>query len=90
MNVQIELPRIFGKYTNKNVDIKVEGNTIQECIDDMVRQYPDIKKVLINSEGHLGHSYDIFVNGECFYPLDLNMPVKDGDKLNLVLLIYGG
>ncbi len=90
MSAEIELSPVFGRYTKNHLDIKVEGKTIGDCIDDLVRQFPDIKKVIIDKDGHFGHSYDIFINGESSYPLDMSKPVHEGDKLNIVLLIYGG
>ena len=90
MSAQIELSPVFGRYTQNHLAIKVEGKTFSECIDDLVRQFPDIKKVIIDKDGNFGHSYDIFVNGESSYPLDMSSPVKDGDILNIVPMIYGG
>jgi molybdopterin converting factor small subunit len=90
MSAEIEISSVFGRYTNEQLNIKVEGKTVGECINDLVRQYPDIGKVLLDKNGKLGHSYDVFINGESAYPVDMAKSVSDGDKLNIVMLIYGG
>jgi len=90
MSAEIELSSILGRYTNKQLNIKVEGSTVGECLDDLFRQYPDLKKMLINSEGKLHRSYDIYINGASAYPMEMKKPVQDGDKLNIVFIIYGG
>jgi molybdopterin converting factor small subunit len=90
MSAEIEISSIFGRYTNDQLNIKVEGKTVGECIQDFVRQYPDIRKVLLDKDGKLSHSYDVFINGESAYPVDMAKSVSDGDKLNIVMLIYGG
>lgn len=90
MSAEIEISPVFGRYTDNNLNIKVQGTTVGECIADLVRQYPDIGKVILDKDGKLGHTYDVFVNGESAYPMDSKKPVRDGDKLNIVMLIQGG
>lgn len=90
MSVEIELSSIFGRYTKNQLNIDVKGKNIKECLHDLVRQFPDLKRVLLNKEGDLQNAYDYYVNGESSYPKDMNKPLKDGDKLNVVYVIYGG
>ena len=90
MSVDVEISSVFARYTNNQVNMKAEGKTVGECLRDLARQYPDLKKVLLDKNGDLTPSFDIFVNGENAYPHAMTHPVKDGDKLNIMLLIYGG
>jgi molybdopterin converting factor small subunit len=90
MSVQVELSSMFGLYTENKLNIDVQGKTIKECLQDLVRQFPDLKKVLLNKEGDLQSTYEYFVNGESSYPRDMNKTLKDGDKLNVVYVIHGG
>ncbi|OGO31943.1 MAG: hypothetical protein A2Z29_06045 [Chloroflexi bacterium RBG_16_56_11] len=90
MSAEIEISPVFARYTEGHMSVKVEGKTVGECINDFVRQFPKIKKIILDKHGRLGHSYDVYVNGESAYPMEMTKPVKDGDRLNIVLLIYGG
>jgi molybdopterin converting factor small subunit len=90
MSVQVELSSMFGLYTENKLNIDVQGKTIKECLNDLVRQFPDLKKVLLNQEGNLQNTYEYYVNGESSFPRDMNKPLKDGDKLNVVYVIHGG
>jgi hypothetical protein len=90
MSVNVELSSIFGRFTNNQLTVKVEGSNIRECLNDLVRQFPDLKRILLNKAGNLLHGYDIYINGEGEYPLDMNRQVNDGDKLNVVYVILGG
>jgi molybdopterin converting factor small subunit len=90
MSVNIEISPIFGRYTNNILNMKVEGKTVRECLHDLVRQFPDLKKMLLDKDGNLMHSYDFYINGENVYPKDMMKPLKDGDKLNVVFIIHGG
>lgn len=90
MSVQVELSSMFGLYTDNKLNIDVQGKTIKECLQDLVRQFPDLKKVLLNKDGDLQSTYEYFVNGESSYPRDMNKLLKNGDKLNVVYVIHGG
>lgn len=90
MSATVEITSIFGRYTNNQLSIKVAGSTIGECIDDLVKQYPEFGKIILGKNGKLRHNFDIFINGKTVYPLEMTRPVNDGDKLNVVMLIQGG
>ena len=90
MSVEVELSSIFGQYTGGQVNMKVEGATVRECLHDLVRQYPKLKKMLLNKEGDLMSSYDFYINGQSVYPKDMNAPLIDGDNLNVLYVIHGG
>jgi molybdopterin converting factor small subunit len=90
MSVDIEISSAFGMYTGNVLNMKVEGKTVRECLHDLVRQFPRLKKVLLDKDGNLMHSYDYFINGQSVYPKNMNQPLKDGDKLNVLYVIHGG
>ncbi len=90
MSVNVEISSVFGRYTGGVLNMKVEGKTVRECLHDLVRQFPDLKRMLLNKDGNLMHAYDFIINGERVYPKDMNLPLKDGDKLNVVYVIHGG
>lgn len=90
MSIDIEISSIFACYTNNQTNIKAIGDTVGECLRDLARQYPDFGKILLDKNGELSTAFDIFVNGENAYPNTMTWPVKDGDKINVVMLIHGG
>ena len=90
MSATIELSSIFSYYTDNNLSIPVAGKTLGECIEELVEKYPEMKKLIFDREGKLTRSYDIYVNGESSYPLEMTKTIKDGDKINLVFVVFGG
>ena len=90
MSVNVEISPIFGRYTDNVLNMKVKGKTVRECLHDLVKQFPDLKRMLLDKDGNLMHSYDYFINGESAYPRDMNKPLKSGDKLNISFVIHGG
>ncbi len=90
MSVQLELSSIFGSFTDNKLTFQVEGKTVGECLKELFKQYPKLEKLLLTSEGELQRSYDVYINGQSAYPKEMKKKVKDGDKLNLVYIIFGG
>ena len=90
MSIEIEISPVFARYANNQVSVTVKGKTVGECLQDLVRQHPDLKKIILTREGKLQHSFDVFINGENAYPGEMEKPVRDGDKIHVVLLIHGG
>lgn len=74
---------------NKRV-VEVDGSTVGECLNHLVKQFPRIKKQLLSKDGHLFENIIISINGESAYPEQLAKPVKDGDELKIVMVIGGG
>ena len=90
MSITIQISSVFAKYADNQTVLTVKGNTVGECLDDLIGQYPELKTVFLDSEGKLIHSYDVYINGKSAYPNEMTKPVKDGDKLHVVPVIYGG
>lgn len=90
MSIQIEISPLFSKYVGNELNVTVSGATVGECLHDLARQHPDVNKVFLDRDGVLLHTYDIYINGARVYPLRMTTPVRDGDKLNIVMIISGG
>jgi len=90
MSIEIALSSIFGRFTDNKLTFQVEGKTVGECLKELFKQYPRLEKMLLTREGELQRSYDVYINGESSYPKEMKKKVNDGDKLNLVYIIFGG
>jgi len=90
MSVRINLPPTLHSFTNNQAVVEVNGSTVGECLNELVRQFPRLKPMMFNKQGKLLNSIDIYVNQESSYPEELAKPVKDGDELHITLMIAGG
>ena len=90
MSIEVKISPTLTRYTNEQSVARVNGSTVGECLDDLVKQFPDIKPALFNKRGRLHRYIDVCVNLESAYPEELAKPVKDGDKLHVILVIAGG
>jgi molybdopterin synthase sulfur carrier subunit len=90
VSVKINIHPSFRHLTNGQTVVEVNGNTVGQCLDDLIRQFPQIKRWLFDKTGKLHNYVDIYVNGESAYPDELATPVKDGDELHIIVVISGG
>lgn len=88
MSIKIKIGQALQQFTKNQDIVEASGNTVGKCLDDLTRQFPDIKKWLFDKNGIL--LVVILLNGDGVYQKDLNRPVADGDELHLILIIGGG
>ena len=90
MSVKVNIHPTLHYLTNDTDIAEVSGSTVGECLNDLIKQFPDIKPGLFDKKGKLLNYADIYVNLESAYPEDLAKPVKDGDEIHIVLILAGG
>lgn len=90
MSIKIDIPSYLQPYTNNMEVVEVNGNTVGECLDQLVKHFPSIDKMLFSESGKLLNYVGIYVNGEDTFPEELAKPVKDGEKLYILYIIGGG
>ena len=95
MSIKVHLYLGLPRFTNTEdlVDIiEVNRNTVGECLDALVRDFPDARKGLFDENGQLLERIDIWVNENPAYHEGLDRQVKDGDAIYLFAekLIVGG
>jgi molybdopterin converting factor small subunit len=70
--------------------VYVNGSTVNECLSDLVRQYSDIDSLLFNKQKQLLSNILVYVNAENACKAEMATPVKEGDKLIIMVFISGG
>lgn len=90
MPVKIHIHPTHRQFTNGQDVVIVEGNTVGECLNQLVKQYPGMEKALFAKKDKLLNVVEVFVNNATAYPNELAKPVKDGDEINLLVMLAGG
>ena len=90
MSIKVNIHPVLQHYTNDRDVAEVNGTTVGECLNDLVKQFPGIERGLFNKQGRLLNYVDIYVNLQSAFPEELTKPVKDGDEIQLVMMIAGG
>jgi|WetSurMetagenome_2_1015567.scaffolds.fasta_scaffold1417217_1 hypothetical protein len=70
--------------------IQVKGLTIQECLDDLIIQFPGAKNWIYDSDGKLLDYVFVYINAESTHKASLSCELKPDDKLILALMVTGG
>jgi molybdopterin converting factor small subunit len=70
--------------------VEVEGSTVGNCLDNLVGQFPGMKKALFDKKGKLLRVIEIYINSKSAYPNELVKQVKDGDNVHIILMLAGG
>jgi molybdopterin converting factor small subunit len=90
MSIKIIIPSYLQSSTDNTDEVEVEGTTVSECLQDLVRTFPAIKKMLYDKRGKIFNYVGTYINGEDSYPNGLAKAVKDGDEISLQYMIAGG
>ena len=91
MPITVRIPTPLRKFTAEKEAGQVEGSTVREVVDNLVKAYPDLKDQLLDAQGEVRRFVNLFVNDRDIRFLDgLNTPVKEGDELAIIPAIAGG
>ncbi|MBN1625832.1 MAG: MoaD/ThiS family protein [Deltaproteobacteria bacterium] len=89
MTVEISLHKTHRRHTDNKEVVEVEGNTVGECLRDLVKKYPPLDKEIFKNK-RLNTLIEVYINGASAYPDELARPVRDGDKISLVYMLSSG
>jgi len=91
MGVQFKIPRQLQEKTDGAIHIEVQGCTVQECIADLIRRYPDLKGRILDREGRILLKWMVYINYKIAIPSnELSYAVKDGDIITILPMVAGG
>ncbi len=90
MGVKITIPPSHYRFTDGKRAVHVKGNTVGQCFDVLVGRFPEMSQALFGEDGELLHYVNIYVNGKSAYPNELKRTVREGDELEIALIIGGG
>ena len=87
----VRFPNMMKFYVDNQSEFPVAGSTVIEMIEQIVRQYPQVKFHLLDGDGNLRRHFNIFVNGVHIRDLNgMETPLKEDDKVILMASAAGG
>jgi adenylyltransferase/sulfurtransferase len=91
MSIHILIPTALRNFTGGDDTVSVAGHTVDEALDALVTDHPNLKKHLYNDQSQLRQFVNIYVNDEDMRHLEKGATaLKDGDTLSIVPSIAGG
>jgi len=93
MSIKVNIPMYFRHYTNGLDVAEVHGTTVGECLNDLVKQFPDLAQVLWYAPDDLDDCIAVGIHQEVLtaWQEPLKQPVSDGEEFTILLFgIAGG
>lgn len=90
MSIEIILPPVLQPLTGDIKKIIVFGETVGECLKNLVKQYPGTGAKLFNGSGKLLNGIIVYLNAESIAGEALAQPAQDGDKIYISFMVLGG
>ena len=64
MPINVKIAVQFRRYTKNRSSVFTEGNTIDEVMINLSREYPGIREKILDEEGNRRKSVNIYINRE--------------------------
>jgi len=90
MPVKVHIHTTHRQFTNGLEVVPADGNTVGQCLNDLVKQFPEMEKALFAKKDKLLNVVEVYVNHATAHPNELVKPVKDGDEIHLLVMLAGG
>jgi len=90
MAVKVYIHTTHRQFTNGLEVVPVEGRTVGECLNQVIKQFPGMEKALFAKKDKLLNTVEVYLNHASAYPDELIKSVKDGDEIHLILMLAGG
>ena len=91
MPVTVRIPTPLRSLTRGSAEVQAKGDTVDDLVGDLERQFPGMKERLVDDSGALRRFINIYVNEEDIRFLHAGRTsLKDGDQVSIVPAIAGG
>lgn len=85
------IPTPLRKFTNNTARLNVSANNIQETVDELTLNFPELKKHLLDEKGEIRSYVNIFVGDEDIRDLQQSQtPIQDNTVISIIPAIAGG
>ncbi len=86
--MRVLIPQPLLSYTNRQDQVDADGETLEELLADLDRQFPGIRFRMINEQDEMRPHIVFFVRGE--KTRDLTEPLSGSEEVVIVQALSGG
>ena len=88
---KVIIPTPLRKFVNNQAEIETKGSNVQQSIEGVASQFPEIKQHLFDSEGNIRSFVRIYVGDEDIKTLDdAETAITDSSVISIIPAIAGG
>ena len=91
MSVSVRIPTILRTYTGGESEVKAEGATLADVLDDLETSYTGIRARILDDAGDIRRFVNVYVGNDDVRFLDgLATATPDGAQLSIIPAVAGG
>ena len=93
MTIRVHISSYLQGFIGGSDAVEVNGRTVGECLNDLVKQFPSLENVIFCESRILDDYIGVCINGNVMtaWEKPLNRPVLDSDEFSIIFLgIAGG
>jgi len=90
MSIRIHIHATHRRFTDGQEVVEVEGHTVGECLNYLIRQFPGMEKAIFARKDRLHNIVEVYLNHASAHPNELVKSVRDGDEIHLIIMLAGG
>jgi molybdopterin synthase sulfur carrier subunit len=91
VSVSVRIPTILRSYTGGDSEVKAEGGTLAEVLENLDAQYAGIKGRILDEGGELRRFVNVYVGNDDVRFLDnLATPTPEGTQVSVIPAVAGG
>ena len=90
MSVKVHIHATHRRFTDGQEVVEVEGNTVGECLNHLIRKFPGMEKAIFARKDRLHNIVEVYLNHASAHPNELVKSVRDGDEIHLIIMLAGG
>lgn len=88
MGVKIKLNLAFQELAGSKEKVEVQGSTVKQCLEDLIKRYPKVKYWLFDGQGSLQSL--VLLDNEPIRQEELDRPVTENNELWILNILEGG
>lgn len=91
MSVHVRIPTILRSYTDGASEVRAQGSTLIEVLDDLEANHNGIRARVLDDSGKLRRFVNVYVGNDDVRFLDgLGSPTPEGTKVSIIPAVAGG
>jgi molybdopterin synthase sulfur carrier subunit len=89
--VRVKIPTILRGHVDGASEVRGEGTTLRDLLQDLERRYPGITQRILTDDGRLHRFVNLYVNEEDVrYLGSLETDLSEGDTVSILPAVAGG
>jgi molybdopterin converting factor small subunit len=90
MKIPVHLYSNLQRYTADNNLVETEGQTVGECLTQLIQKCPEIRPVILDQWGKIPPHVYVSINLESAKSETIERQLAEGDQIYIILIVAGG